>query len=208
MLDYTRDGASIYAESFRIIRSEADLTRFSDDEARVVVRMIHACGMVEITRKITFSADFYARAAEALQSGAPILCDSMMVAQGVTRARLPARNDVICTLRHPDVPDLAQRSGSTRSAAAVDLWRPHAEGALIVIGNAPTALFRVMELIGEGAIKPAAIIGMPVGFVGAAESKEVLSHGSHGPSAVVKGRLGGSALAASCVNALASPRED
>lgn len=208
MTDYLRDGASIYAESFRIIRAEADLSRFTQDEARVVVRMIHGCGMVGITDHIIFSADFFKKATQALEKGAPILCDSMMVAQGVTRARLPARNEVICTLRHPDVPDLAQHIGHTRSAAAVDLWLPQAEGALIVIGNAPTALFRVMAHIRAGAMKPAAIIGMPVGFVGAAESKEAVAHGAYGPHAIVRGRLGGSALAASCVNALASPRED
>jgi precorrin-8X/cobalt-precorrin-8 methylmutase len=205
--DYVRDGAAIYARSFSIIRAEADLGRFSKAEERVAVRIIHACGMVEIAGDIVMSPTFADAAMAALESGAAILCDSMMVADGVTRARLPAENAVICTLRDSRVPDIAKEIGNTRTAAAMELWRPHLGGALVVVGNAPTALFRLLELLDAGAPKPAAVIGMPVGFVGAAESKDALAADGRVPFAIVKGRKGGSAMAAAAVNALASEAE-
>lgn len=205
--DYIRDGAAIYARSFSIIRAEANLAGLSPEEERVAVRIIHACGMVDIVRDLVMSPTFAASASAALRSGAPILCDSMMVADGVTRARLPAKNDVICTLRDTRVPQIAMDIGNTRTAAAMELWRPHLAGSLIVVGNAPTALFRLLEMIDEGALKPAAVIGMPVGFVGAAESKEVLAADGRVPFAIIKGRKGGSAMAAAAVNALASEAE-
>jgi precorrin-8X/cobalt-precorrin-8 methylmutase len=205
--DYIRDGAAIYARSFAIIRAEADLARFSPDEERVAVRIIHACGMVEIAPDIIMSPTFAGAAAAALGDGAAILCDSMMVADGVTRARLPAGNPVICTLRDPRVPEIAKDIGNTRTAAAMELWKPYLAGALVVVGNAPTALFRLIELLDSGAPKPAAVIGMPVGFVGAAESKEALAADGRVPFAIVKGRKGGSAMAAAAVNALASEAE-
>ena len=202
--DYIRDGNAIYEKSFAIIRAEADLSRFTSDEADVAVRMIHACGMVEAAKQFAFSPGFVAAARQALRDGAPILCDAEMVAHGVTRARLPAGNDVICTLRDPRTAGLAAEIGNTRSAAALELWRDRMEGALVAIGNAPTALFYLLDMIAAGAPKPAAIIGMPVGFVGAAESKDALAGGDHGvPWAVVRGRLGGSAMTAAAVNALA-----
>jgi precorrin-8X/cobalt-precorrin-8 methylmutase len=204
--DYIRDGAEIYRQSFAIIRREADLTRFSGPEERVAVRIIHACGMVETAADIYLSAGAASEAITALQRGAPILCDSRMVADGVTRSRLPAGNEVICTLGDPTVAALAARLRTTRSAAALDLWLPKLGGAVVAIGNAPTALFRLLELIAAGAPAPAAIIGMPVGFVGAAESKDALVASSH-PSIVVRGRKGGSAMAAAAVNALASAAE-
>ena len=201
---YIRDGNAIYERSFAIIRDEADLARFDADEADVAVRMIHACGLVEAARQFEFSKGFVASARAALQAGAPILCDSEMVAHGVTRARLPAQNEVLCTLRDPRVVELAARMGNTRSAAALELWRDRLDGALVAIGNAPTALFHLLDMIAAGAPKPAAIVGMPVGFVGAAESKQALAGGDHGvPFAVVHGRLGGSAMAAAAVNAIA-----
>jgi precorrin-8X/cobalt-precorrin-8 methylmutase len=203
-LPYLRDGAAIYERSFAIIRAEADLSAFTPDEAEIVVRMIHACGLVEAARHIAFGGDLVGAARRALQAGAPILCDAEMVAHGVTRARLPARNEVICTLRDPRVSDLAQQLGTTRSAAALALWTDRLAGAVVAIGNAPTALFRLIEMLGRGAPEPAAIIGVPVGFVGAAESKSALAAGSGGvPFLVVHGRLGGSAMAAAAVNALA-----
>jgi len=205
--DYIRDGAAIYARSFSIIRAEADLSRFSPDEERVAVRIIHACGMVEIARDIVMSPTFASAAAAALKSGAAILCDSMMVANGVTRARLPAQNQVVCTLRDPRVADLAKEIGNTRTAAAMELWRPYLAGALVVVGNAPTALFRLLELLDSGAPRPAAVVGMPVGFVGAAESKEALASDGRVPFAIIRGRKGGSAMAAAAVNALASEVE-
>jgi precorrin-8X/cobalt-precorrin-8 methylmutase len=205
--NYVRDGAAIYARSFSIIRAEADLGRFSKAEERVAVRIIHACGMVEIAGDIVMSPTFADAAMAALESGAAILCDSMMVADGVTRARLPADNAVICTLRDSRVPDIAKEIGNTRTAAAMELWRPHLGGALVVVGNAPTALFRLLELLDAGAPKPAAVIGMPVGFVGAAESKDALAADGRVPFAIVKGRKGGSAMAAAAVNALASEAE-
>lgn len=204
--DYERDGNAIYERSFAIIREEAELGRFTPDEADVAVRMIHACGLVEAAFAIDFAPDLVRAARNALHAGAPILCDAQMVAHGVTRARLPANNEVICTLREPDVPELAARLGTTRSAAALELWRDHMEGAVIAIGNAPTALFRLLEMLDAGAPKPAAILGIPVGFVGAAESKDALALGEHGvPWLVVRGRLGGSAMTAAAVNALARP---
>jgi precorrin-8X/cobalt-precorrin-8 methylmutase len=204
--DYEKDGAAIYRRSFAIIRSEADLARFSPIEERVAVRVIHACGMVEAARELVFS-DGAAEAAErSLRAGAPVFCDARMVAEGVTRARLPAGNEVVCTLSEPATPALAARLGTTRTAAAIELWLPRLSGAVVAIGNAPTALFRLLELIDAGAPRPVAIIGMPVGFVGAAESKEALI-GSGLPAIVMRGRKGGSAMAAAAVNALASDVE-
>ncbi|MFN0219592.1 MAG: precorrin-8X methylmutase [Hyphomicrobium sp.] len=205
--DYIRDGGDIYARSFAMIRAEADLARFSKEEERVAVRVIHACGMVDLARDIVMSPTFAAAGAAALNSGAPILCDSKMVANGVTRARLPASNAVICTLDDPRTAEIAGEIGNTRSAAALELWRPHLAGALVVIGNAPTALFRLLEMFDAGAALPAAVIGMPVGFVGAAESKDALAADGRVPFAVVRGRKGGSAMAAAAVNALASELE-
>jgi len=205
--DYIRDGAAIYAKSFAIIRSEADLAGLSPEEERVAVRIIHACGMVEIARDIVMSPTFAREAVAALKSGAPILCDSMMVADGVTRARLPANNSVVCTLRDPRVAAMAAEIGNTRTAAAMEFWRPQLAGSVVVVGNAPTALFRLLEMLDEGAPKPAAVIGMPVGFVGAAESKEALAADGRVPFAIVRGRKGGSAMAAAAVNALASEVE-
>jgi len=203
---YLRDGAAIYQRSFAIIRAEADLARFSDEEADVAVRMIHACGLVEAARHIVFSAGLVAAAHRALTAGAPILCDAEMVAHGITRARLLAGNEVICTLHDAGVPAIAQRLGTTRTAAAIDLWGEKLAGAVVAIGNAPTALFRLLELIDAGAPKPAAILGIPVGFVGAAEAKETLIDNPNGVAfLVVRGRLGGSAMAAAAVNALARP---
>jgi precorrin-8X/cobalt-precorrin-8 methylmutase len=202
-MDYVRDGAAIYERSFAIIRGEADLSRFSAEEAEVAVRMIHACGMVEAAGAIRFAPGFVAAARGALAAGAAVLCDAEMVAHGVTRARLPAGNEVVCTLRDARVPGLAERLGTTRSAAALELWRERMGGAVVAVGNAPTALFRLLEMLGEGAPRPAAVVGMPVGFVGAAESKEALAAAGVAPWAVVAGRLGGSAMAAAAVNALA-----
>jgi precorrin-8X/cobalt-precorrin-8 methylmutase len=206
MVDYIKDGTEIYRRSFAIIRSEADLSSFSSAEADVVVRMIHACGLVEASRQMVFGDGFVEAARSALQAGAPILCDAEMVAHGVTRARLPGRNEVVCTLRDSNVPDLAEKLGTTRSAAALELWIDKLAGAVVAIGNAPTALFRLLEMIDAGAPKPAAIVGAPVGFVGAAESKdELMSHSRGIPFMVVRGRLGGSAMAAAAINALARP---
>jgi len=201
---YLRDGAAIYERSFAIIRAEAELSRFSAEEADVAVRMIHACGLVEAARHIVFGRDLVAAARAALTHGAPILCDAEMVAHGITRARLPARNEVVCTLRDARVPALAEKLGTTRSAAALELWADRLPGAVIAIGNAPTALFRLLELLDGGAPKPAAILGIPVGFVGAAESKDALAEDSRDvPFLIVRGRMGGSAMTAAAVNALA-----
>ena len=200
--DYIRDGDAIYARSFAIIRAEADLSGFADDEAEIAVRMIHACGLVEAAAHFRFSPGFAAVARAALRAGAPILCDAEMVAHGVTRARLPAVNDVICTLRDPRTPGLAAELGTTRSAAALELWRDRLAGAVVAIGNAPTALFHLLGMLEAGSPRPAAVIGMPVGFVGAAESKAALA-ATDLPHAVVLGRMGGSAMAAAAVNALA-----
>jgi len=205
--EYIREGAEIYRRSFSIIRAEADLSRFSGTAERVVVRMIHACGMTDLPKDIDLSPDFAETAEAALQRGAPILCDAKMVANGITRARLPAENEVICTLDDPRVPGLAAQLGNTRSAAAMELWRERLDGALVVFGNAPTALFHLLEMLDAGAPKPAAIIGIPVGFIGAAESKEALSRDGRVPYLVVHGRRGGSAMAAAAVNALANSVE-
>ncbi|HVH02096.1 MAG TPA: precorrin-8X methylmutase [Amaricoccus sp.] len=203
-LDYIRDGDAIYRRSFAIIRAEADLARFSPEEAEVAVRMIHACGQVEAAAAIRFAPGFVAAARGALAAGAPVLCDAEMVAHGVTRARLPAGNAVVCTLRDPRTPALAADLGTTRSAAALELWRDRMGGALVAVGNAPTALFHLLEMLGAGAPRPAAVIGMPVGFVGAAESKQALAADPLAPPwAIVAGRMGGSAMAAAAVNALA-----
>lgn len=205
--DYIRDGAAIYAQSFATIRAEADLSRFTPEQARVAVRVIHACGVVGIAEDLEFSLGFTAAARAALLAGRPILCDSKMVAHGITRARLPADNAVICTLDAPETPGIATRIGNTRSAAALELWRPHLAGALVAIGNAPTALFHLLDLLDAGAPCPAAIIGMPVGFVGALESKQALAADGRVPFATIHGRRGGSAMAVAAVNALASERE-
>lgn len=201
---YLRDGAAIYARSFAIIRAEANLSRFSAEEAEVAVRMIHACGQVEAAQHFRFSHGVVAAARAALVDGAPVLCDAEMVAQGISRARLPAQNQVFCSLQDPRVPALAAKLGTTRSAAALDLWGDRLAGAVVAIGNAPTALFRLIELLDAGAPRPAAIVGIPVGFVGAAESKEALAANSHQISYLtVRGRIGGSAMTAAAVNALA-----
>ncbi|WP_411837913.1 precorrin-8X methylmutase [Paracoccus sp. ME4] len=206
--DYERDGAAIYRQSFATIRAEADLARFDADEEPVVVRMIHAAGLVGLERDVAFTPGMATAARAALAGGAPILCDAHMVSEGVTRTRLPADNAVICTLRDPRVPDMARDMGNTRSAAALELWRPHLAGAVVAIGNAPTALFHLLNMLEDPACpRPAAIIGCPVGFVGAAESKDALMAALPAPSVVVHGRLGGSAITVAAINALASRRE-
>lgn len=206
--DYIRDGAEIYRSSFAIIRAEADLDGLDPVLARTVVRMIHSCGMVDLRADVVASPGFGAAAEGALKAGAPILCDTTMVASGITRKRLPAGNEVLCTLNDPRVPALAAQLGTTRSAAAMELWRDRLAGSLVVIGNAPTSLFRLLELVEEGAPRPAAVIGVPVGFVGAAESKVALAeHPSGLEHLVVHGRRGGSAIACGAVNALASEQE-
>jgi precorrin-8X/cobalt-precorrin-8 methylmutase len=203
---YLRDGTAIYRKSFAIIRAEADLSRFTTDEADIVVRMIHACGQVDVAHHVVFGGNLVGAARDALIVGAPILCDAEMVAHGITRARLPARNAVICTLNDPRTPEIAAKSKTTRSAAALDLWQERLEGAVVAIGNAPTALFRLLEMIDAGSPKPAAILGIPVGFVGAAESKEALAANAGGvPFLLVRGRIGGSAMTAAAINALARP---
>ena len=206
MSDYIRDGAEIYRRSFATIRAEADLARFPADVSRVVVRMIHACGMVDLAADVAYSPDVIAKARAALEAGAPIYCDAQMVASGVTRPRLPAGNDVICTLGDPAVPGLAAEIGNTRSAAALELWRDRLGGSVVAIGNAPTALFRLLDLVGDGAPAPAAVIGVPVGFIGAAESKQALA-ASGLEYLIVRGRRGGSAMAVAAVNAIASDAE-
>jgi precorrin-8X/cobalt-precorrin-8 methylmutase len=205
--DYLRDGAEIYRRSFATIRAEADLSRFPQDVSRVVVRMIHACGQVDLTGDIAHSPGVVAAARAALQAGAPILCDAMMVASGVTRARLPRDNDVVCTLRDRRVPALAEQLGTTRSAAALSLWGDRLDGAVVAVGNAPTALFHLLEMIDAGAPRPAAVLGIPVGFIGAAESKEALAARDDLEYLVVHGRRGGSAITAAALNAVASERE-
>lgn len=205
-LDYLRDGARIYERSFAVIRSEADLSGFSAQQAEIVVRMVHACGYVEITNRIVFGGDLVDAARAALARGAPVLCDSEMVAHGISRARLPVRNEVVCTLHDRRVAQLAQELRTTRSAAALELWKDRLGGALIAIGNAPTALFRLLEMLDAGAPKPAAILGIPVGFVGAVEAKDALVANSRGVAFLtVLGRMGGSAMTAAAVNALARP---
>ncbi|MDT3380382.1 precorrin-8X methylmutase [Labrys neptuniae] len=205
--DYIRDGAEIYRRSFAMIRAESDLSRFSALEAPVVVRIIHACGMVEVAADVEMSDDLVMSARAALRAGAPLLCDSKMVANGVTRARLPADNDVICTLDDPRTPELSRQIGNTRTAAAMELWRDRLGGAVVAIGNAPTALFHLMDMIDRGAPRPAAILGIPVGFVGAAESKDELKAWGKIPWLIVRGRKGGSAMTAAAINALASEIE-
>ncbi|WP_306205056.1 precorrin-8X methylmutase [Actinoplanes sp. RD1] len=205
-MEYVKDGAEIYRRSFATIRDEADLSRLPGDVARVAVRMIHACGMVDLVQDIAWSPGVVTAARKALLAGAPILCDAEMVASGVTRKRLPAGNEVICTLRDPAVPGLAAEIGNTRSAAALDLWGDRLDGAVVAIGNAPTALFRLLEMIEAGAPRPAAVLGIPVGFIGAAESKDALA-ASDLEYLVVRGRRGGSAITAAAVNALASEEE-
>ena len=208
MYDYEKNGAAIYAQSFATIRAEADLARFAPDEEQVAVRMIHAAGMVGLERHVRFSQGFVATARGALEMGAPIFCDARMVSEGVTRKRLPADNDVICTLQDPSVPELAAKMGNTRSAAALELWRPRLQGALVAIGNAPTALFHLLNMLEDpDCPRPAAIIGCPVGFVGAAESKDALWADQPVPCCIVEGRLGGSAITVAAVNALASRAE-
>lgn len=205
--DYIRDGAAIYEKSFATIRAEAELAGFTTAEARVAVRVIHACGLVEVARHIRFAPGFTAAAEAALRAGAPILCDAKMVAQGITRPRLPAANEILCLLDDPRVPEHARAIGNTRSAAALDFWGERLRGAVVAIGNAPTALFHLLELIDAGAPAPAAIIGLPVGFVGAAESKTALAAWNRVPWMIVEGRQGGSAMAVAAVNALATERE-
>jgi precorrin-8X/cobalt-precorrin-8 methylmutase len=205
--NYLRDGAEIYRRSFAAIRAEANLARFAGAAERVVVRMIHSCGMIDLARDVELSPDFAEAGERALKAGAAIFCDSKMVLHGVTRARLPAANDVVCTLDDPRVPGLARSLGTTRSAAAVELWLERLRDAVVVIGNAPTALFRLLEFLDEGAPLPAAVIGVPVGFVGAAEAKRALAQDRRIPFLVVHGRRGGSAIAAAAINALASEAE-
>ncbi|MFL9868806.1 precorrin-8X methylmutase [Paraburkholderia fungorum] len=208
MLDYIRDGQEIYRQSFATIRAEADLSRIPVDLEKLAVRVIHACGMIDVIDALQFSDGAGAAGRTALAQGAPILCDAGMVAQGITRARLPANNEVICTLTHQDVPALARELGNTRSAAALELWRPYLAGSVVVIGNAPTALFHLLDMLDDGAPRPALILGFPVGFVGAAESKAMLAEDSRGvPYVVIQGRRGGSAMAAAAVNALATEVE-
>ncbi|MDH2326064.1 precorrin-8X methylmutase [Cereibacter sp. SYSU M97828] len=205
---FETDGAAIYRQSFATIRAEADLARFTPDEEPVVVRMIHAAGLVGLERDVAFTPGMAAAARTALAKGAPILCDARMVSEGITRPRLPGANKVVCTLHDPAVPDLAARMGTTRSAAALELWRPHLDGAIVAIGNAPTALFHLLNMLLDPACpRPAAIIGCPVGFVGAAESKDALMEAPPVPSLIVRGRLGGSAITVAAVNALASRSE-
>ncbi|MGW4420748.1 precorrin-8X methylmutase [Streptosporangium sp. NPDC004631] len=208
MIDYVRDGAEIYRRSFATIRAETDLGGLPADVARVAVRMIHACGMVDLVTDLGWSPGVVASAGAALRAGAPVLCDATMVASGVTRRRLPADNPVVCTLGDPRVPELAERLGTTRSAAALELWRDRLAGSVVAIGNAPTALFRLLEMVEEGAGRPAAVLGIPVGFIGAAESKQALAEHPAGlEHLVVHGRRGGSAMVAAAVNAIASEDE-
>lgn len=205
--DYIRDGAAIYDKSFAIIRAESDLARFTPEEEKVAVRIIHSCGIVEAAADILFAPGAAKAGRAALLNGAPILCDANMVANGITKSRLPANNPIICTLDDPSVPALAKQLDTTRTAAAMELWRPHLKGAIVAIGNAPTALFRLLEMIDDGAPLPACIVGMPVGFVGAAESKDALMAHNKAPWIIVKGRKGGSAMTVGAVNALASDKE-
>ncbi|WP_433590342.1 precorrin-8X methylmutase [Nocardia sp. CA-145437] len=204
---YLKDGAEIYRRSFATIRAEADLARFPADVSQVVVRMIHACGQVDLAGDVEFSTDVVAKARAALRSGAPILCDAKMVASGVTRKRLPADNDVLCLLDDPRVPDLAARMDNTRSAAALELWSDRLDGAVVAVGNAPTALFHLLDMIDAGAPRPAAVLGIPVGFIGAAESKEALAEYGGVEFLTVRGRRGGSAITAAALNAIASEQE-
>jgi precorrin-8X/cobalt-precorrin-8 methylmutase len=205
--DYQRDATAIYRDSFATIRSEAELGRFPEDVAQVVVRMIHSCGQVDLANDVAYSPDVVAVARAALRSGAPILCDALLVASGITRKRLPSNNEVVCTLTEPLVHGMAIQMGNTRSAAALEMWRDRLAGSVVAIGNAPTALFRLLDMLTDGAPKPAAIIGIPVGFVGAAESKDALQAYRGIEYLTVRGRRGGSAIAAAAVNGIASERE-
>jgi precorrin-8X/cobalt-precorrin-8 methylmutase len=208
VLDYVRDAAEIYRQSFAAIRAEADLSRFPTDVERVVVRLIHTCGQVDVADHVAYTDDVVTRAAAALADGAPVLCDSSMVAAGITAARLPAANQVVSLVADPHAAALAARAHTTRSAAAVELWAERLAGAVVAIGNAPTALFRLLELVDDGAVPPAAVLGGPVGFVGSAQSKQELIDRPRGMSyLVIRGRRGGSAMAAAAVNAIASSRE-
>ena len=205
---YEKNGAAIYAKSFATIRAEAELSRFTAAEELVVVRMIHAAGLIELAPYVQFTPDFTEAARAALEAGAPVLCDARMVSEGITRARLPADNQVICTLQDPQVRPMAEAAGNTRSAVALKLWRPYLDGAVVAIGNAPTALFHLLNMLEEESCpRPAAIIGCPVGFVGAKESKDALMAAPPVPSCIVEGRLGGSAITVAAVNALASRTE-
>jgi precorrin-8X/cobalt-precorrin-8 methylmutase len=204
--EYERDGAEIYRQSFATIRAEADLRGLPEDVARVAVRMVHACGQVDLVEDLAFSPGVVAAARAALDGGAPVLCDAQMVASGVTRSRLPRDNDVVCTLTDPRTPELARQLGTTRTAAALELWRDRLDGAVVAIGNAPTALFHLLEMVAAGAPRPAAVLGIPVGFIGAAESKEALV-ASDLEHLAVRGRRGGSAITAAAVNAIASDVE-
>jgi precorrin-8X/cobalt-precorrin-8 methylmutase len=207
-MDYIRDGNEIYRNSFAIIRAEANLDHLPPDLVSVAVRLIHTCGMTDIVTDLTASPNAAPIGRSAIQSGCTILCDSQMVAEGITRKRLPVDNPILCTLNAPEVPTLAEKIGNTRSAAALELWRAHLEGSIVAIGNAPTALFRLLELLDEGVPKPALILGFPVGFVGAAESKAALAENSRGvPYIAIQGRRGGSAMAAAAINALAKVEE-
>ena len=208
VIEYEKDGAEIYRQSFAEIRATADLSRFSRQEAQVAVRMIHSCGMVDLARDIAFSPGVVLAARAALQGGAPILCDVQMVASGVSRRRLPADNEVVCTLAEPGISDLARQLGTTRTAASVELWRDRLEGAVVAIGNAPTALFHLLELLRDTDIRPAAVLGIPVGFIGATESKQALVDNDLGLNyIVVHGRRGGSAITCGALNAIASEEE-
>ena len=206
MYEYEKDGAEIYRRSFATIRAETDLAGLPEDVARVAVRMVHACGQVDLVGDLAFSPDVVVRAREALDAGAPVLCDAEMVASGVTRRRLPKDNDVVCTLNDPRTPGLAADLGTTRTAAALELWRDRLDGAVVAIGNAPTALFHLLEMVATGAPRPAAVVGIPVGFIGAVESKDALA-ASDLEHLVVRGRRGGSAITAAAVNAIASDVE-
>jgi precorrin-8X/cobalt-precorrin-8 methylmutase len=208
VLDYLRDGAEIYRQSFATIRAEADLSRFPADVERVVVRLIHTCGQVDVAEHVAYTDDVVTRGAAALAAGAPVLCDSSMVAAGITASRLPADNQIVSLVGDPRAVELAARQHTTRSAAAVQLWADRLGGAVVAIGNAPTALFRLLELVDEGCPAPAAVLGGPVGFVGSAQSKQELIDRPRGMSyLLVRGRRGGSAMAAAAVNAIATSTE-
>ncbi|MBK0867405.1 precorrin-8X methylmutase [Saccharopolyspora sp. HNM0986] len=205
--EYVREGPEIYRRSFATIRAEAELDGMPPEVAGVAVRMIHACGMVDLVADLAWSPNAVLAAREALRAGAPVFCDAEMVAAGITRRRLPAANDIVCTLGDQRVPELAQQLGTTRSAAAMELWADRLEGSVVAVGNAPTSLFRLLEMVDEGAGRPAAVLGLPVGFIGAAESKQALAEHPALEHLVVHGRRGGSAMAVAAVNAIASEQE-